>query len=161
MKSLQHFSLLYFYYEKGALNLNDIFSFPLLLYISMKVCDQLVEALPETVWGITPVHFSHEFLAQDFREKNIKNTEYWCFKWWLPAILFNVVQRFLPLLWRCLNKNQHKNENWVHWLTFWLCTGPPSQNILEHSFKSFTLGSACGAVFIKKFTEAESGWILI
>ena len=72
MKSLQHFFLFYFYYEKGALNLNDIFSFPLLLYISMKVCDQLVEALPETVWGITPVHFSHEFLAQDFREKILR-----------------------------------------------------------------------------------------
>ena len=49
MKILQHFFLLYFHYEKGALILNDIFSFPLLLYISLKVSDQLVEALPETV----------------------------------------------------------------------------------------------------------------
>ena len=67
-----HFFLLYFHYEKDALILNDIFSFPLLLYISLKVSDQLVEALPETVWGITPVHFSHEFLAQGFQNKLLR-----------------------------------------------------------------------------------------
>ena len=73
MKTLQHFILLYiFFYEKGALILNDIFFFPLLFYMSLKVSDQLVEALPETVWGITPVHFSHEFSAQDFQNKLLR-----------------------------------------------------------------------------------------